>query len=61
MQDNGVETGLNATLHEPISADDTPESGKTYTVPARCGRPPSYRNPGKVVTRVLWINTSPTF
>ncbi|HEV7799823.1 MAG TPA: cupin domain-containing protein, partial [Burkholderiales bacterium] len=23
--------------------------------------PHSYRNPGKTVTRVLWINTPPTF
>src|SRR5258708_5989279 len=37
-QDNGTETGLNATLNEPISADGTPELDKTYTVPARCGR-----------------------
>ena len=36
--DNGTELGQNATLHEPISADGTPEPGKTYTVPARCGR-----------------------
>ena len=37
-EDNGTETGQNATLHEPISADGTPVIGKTYTVPARCGR-----------------------
>jgi N-carbamoyl-L-amino-acid hydrolase len=36
--DNGDELGENATLHEPISADGIPELGKTYTVPARCGR-----------------------
>src|SRR3984957_1694333 len=36
--DNGTELGENATLREPISADGTPEPGKTYTVPARCGR-----------------------
>ncbi|BFG78859.1 urea carboxylase-associated family protein [Paraburkholderia terrae] len=36
--DNGTELGQNATLHEPISADGTPELGKPYTVPARCGR-----------------------
>ena len=36
--DNGTELGRNATLQEPISADGTPEPGKTYTVPARCGR-----------------------
>jgi uncharacterized protein YcgI (DUF1989 family) len=36
--DNGTETGSNATLHEPLSADGTPEPGKTYVVPARCGR-----------------------
>jgi uncharacterized protein YcgI (DUF1989 family) len=38
VEDNGTETGQNATLHEPISADGTPVIGKTYTVPARCGR-----------------------
>jgi uncharacterized protein YcgI (DUF1989 family) len=36
--DNGTALGENATLHEPISADGTPEPGRTYTVPARCGR-----------------------
>jgi uncharacterized protein len=36
--DNGTAHGENATLHEPISADGTPELGHTYTVPARCGR-----------------------
>jgi hypothetical protein len=30
---NGTETGRNATLHEPISADGTSVIGKTYTVP----------------------------
>jgi uncharacterized protein len=37
-EDNGQETGVNATLNEPISPDGTPEIGTTYTVPARCGR-----------------------
>lgn len=37
-KDNGTSLGENATLTQPISADGTPELGKTYTVPARCGR-----------------------
>jgi uncharacterized protein YcgI (DUF1989 family) len=36
--DNGDALGTNATLQEPICADGTPELGKLYTVPARCGR-----------------------
>ena len=36
--DNSHALGENATLREPISADGTPEIGKTYTVPARNGR-----------------------
>jgi uncharacterized protein len=36
--DNGAALGANATLREPISADGVPEAGKSYTVPARCGR-----------------------
>lgn len=36
--DNGAALGVNATLAEPISIEGTPELGKTYTVPARCGR-----------------------
>ncbi len=36
--DNGDAVGTNNTLHEPISADGTPELGKLYEVPARNGR-----------------------
>jgi len=36
--DNSEPAGENATLHEPISADGTPELGKVYEVPARQGR-----------------------
>lgn len=36
--DNGEPAGVNATLHEPISASGTPETGLTYTVPARNAR-----------------------
>lgn len=36
--DNGTALGSNATLREPISTDGTPELGKSYTVPPRCGR-----------------------
>ena len=36
--DNGEPEGTNNTLHEPISADGTPELGKVYEVPARNGR-----------------------
>lgn len=30
--------GTNATLHDPISSDGTPEPAKRYRIPARCGR-----------------------
>lgn len=36
--DNSEPAGENATLHEPISADGTPELGTVYEVPARQGR-----------------------
>ena len=36
--DNSEPAGENATLHEPISADGTPELGQVYEVPARQGR-----------------------
>lgn len=35
---NGQFDGINATLHEPISADGRPAPGRTYTIPARQGR-----------------------
>jgi transcriptional regulator with XRE-family HTH domain len=35
------------------------KAGDSFYFPS--SRPHSYRNPGKVVTRVLWINTPPTF
>lgn len=35
------------------------QPGDSFYFPS--GVPHSYRNPGKVVTRVLWINTPPTF
>jgi quercetin dioxygenase-like cupin family protein/DNA-binding XRE family transcriptional regulator len=35
------------------------QCGDSFYFPS--GVPHSYRNPGKVVTRVLWINTPPTF
>lgn len=41
--------------------------GKTYTAEAgdsfffRSDNPHSYRNPGNTVTRVVWVNTPPTF
>ncbi len=37
-RDNGEPAGINATLHEPISADGTPVPGMRYCVPARNGR-----------------------
>ena len=36
--DNGEPAGVNATLHEPISADGVPKPAESYTVPARNGR-----------------------
>jgi quercetin dioxygenase-like cupin family protein/DNA-binding XRE family transcriptional regulator len=35
------------------------QAGDSFYFPS--GVPHSYRNPGKMVTRVLWINTPPTF
>jgi quercetin dioxygenase-like cupin family protein len=35
------------------------QRGDSFYFPS--GVPHSYRNPGKVVTRALWINTQPTF
>ncbi|MGF6573865.1 transcriptional regulator, XRE family with cupin sensor [Paraburkholderia fungorum] len=35
------------------------KTGDSFYFPS--SRPHSYRNPGKVVARVLWINTPPTF
>lgn len=48
-KDNGTSLGENATLTQPISADGTPELGKTYTVPARCGRAVRLKK-GQVIT-----------
>jgi len=38
VADNGEPVGENDTLREPISPDGRAEPGRTYTVPARCGR-----------------------
>ncbi|MEI2415091.1 urea carboxylase-associated family protein [Orrella sp. JC864] len=38
LPDNGEPVGVNATVHEPISADGVPELGRRYEVPARQGR-----------------------
>lgn len=35
---NGTPCGHNATLHNPLSVDGTPELGRLYEVPARQGR-----------------------
>jgi hypothetical protein len=47
--DNSHALGENATLHEPISADGTPEIGKTYTVPARNGRAVKVQSPRSAI------------
>jgi len=38
VPENGIPLGVNDTLSHPISADGTPEIGRTYPLPARQGR-----------------------
>lgn len=46
--DNGEPDGVNATLHDSVSADGRPEVGRTYQIPARNGRAVRLR-PGQVL------------
>jgi quercetin dioxygenase-like cupin family protein/DNA-binding XRE family transcriptional regulator len=58
----GEELGYVIEGELELTLDDTRyllQSGDSFYFPSTV--PHSYRNPGKTVTRVLWVNTPPTF
>jgi len=58
----GEELGYVIEGELELTLDDTLyllQPGDSFYFPSTV--PHSYRNPGKLVTRVLWINTPPTF